>query len=165
MTSEHKPIPHISIELLADHPHLIREVAEIRYQDWGQPEGPQDRAWWVAITTHEAGREQIPVTWVAIDDQGHALGCVALDEFDIEERHDRSPWVTGVIVETRHRSLGIGARLMEVLEAWAHEHGYLRAWVGTGGRAVDFYQKCGWVLEESFQRPDGEAVTILTKAL
>lgn len=155
----------MNVKLLADYPHLITEIAEIRWREWGQPERPENLGWWVDVTAREAGRDNIPLTWVAIDDFGHALGSVALDEFDIDERRDRSPWVVGVIVEAQHRSLGIGGQLMQVLEAWAHQHGYSRAWVATGGRAVDFYQQCGWELAEIINRPSGEAVSILTKSL
>jgi GNAT superfamily N-acetyltransferase len=165
MSAPTEPMRNTTVHLLADHPRLIPAIAEIRFREWGQPEGPEDLAWWVNITARESGRVHIPLTWVAVDELGRALGCVALDEFDIDERHDCSPWVTGVIVEANHRGLGIGGQLMRVLEAWAHQHGYTRAWVGTGGRAVNFYQKCGWELEEIINRPNGDAISILTKAL
>jgi GNAT superfamily N-acetyltransferase len=155
----------ISIELLADHPHLIREVAEIRWREWGQPQGPEDLNGWIAVTTQEAGRDHLPVTWVAIDESGRALGSVALDDFDIDERRDRSPWVVGVIVDAHHRGLGIGSQLMQTLESWAHQHGIAQAWVATGGRAVDFYQKCGWQTAENIPRPSGEVVSVLTKLI
>jgi GNAT superfamily N-acetyltransferase len=85
--------------------------------------------------------------------------------FDIEERRDRSPWVLGMIVAPDQRGMGIGARLMRSLETWAHYHGYSQAWVATGGRAIDFYKKCGWTMAEVLHRPSGEAVSILTKFL
>jgi GNAT superfamily N-acetyltransferase len=158
------PVPTPTIELLADHPDLIPAVGEIRWREWGSPEGPENLAGWVDITLRESGREHLPVTWVAIDPSGQALGAIALDHFDIQERRDLSPWVTGVIVAAQHRSQGIGGLLMRTLEAWACQHGISQAWVGTGGRAVDFYQKCGWELAEILNRPSGEEVTILTRS-
>jgi hypothetical protein len=40
----------------------------------------------------------LPVTWVAIDPLGQAVGAVGLGAFDIAKRCDRSPWVLGMIV-------------------------------------------------------------------
>jgi GNAT superfamily N-acetyltransferase len=93
------------------------------------------------------------------------MGAVGLGEFDIEERRDRSPWVLGMIVVPQMRGLGIGGRLMGALEAWARRRGYSQLWVATGGRAVDFYQQCGWELSEVFNRRSGESVSVLTKIL
>jgi GNAT superfamily N-acetyltransferase len=158
-------IPIVSVELLADHQHLVSAIGEIRWREWGHPPEPEHLDWWVDITARESGRDTLPVTWVAIDSLGRALGAVGLGAFDIEERHDRSPWVLGMIVALQGRGMGIGRQLLGTLEAWAHQRGYSRAWVATGGRAVDFYQKCGWELAEIISRPSGEVVTVLTKPL
>ena len=152
----------VSIELLADHPYLISAVGEIRWREWGHPPEPERLEWWVEVSAREAGREELPVTWVAIDARGQAVGAVGLGRFDIEERRDRSPWVLGMIVEEPYRNMGIGGELMKALESWASRR-YSQAWVATGGRAVDFYQKCGWELAEIFQRSSGESASILTK--
>ena len=155
----------VSIELLADHPHLIPAVGELRWREWGHPPEPERLDWWIDVTAREAGREDLPVTWVAIDSGGHAVGAVGLGKFDIEERRDRSPWVLGMIVDVQYRNGRIGSKLMEALELWAHQKGHFHTWVATGGRAVDFYQKCGWKLAEMIQRPSGEIVSILTKVV
>jgi GNAT superfamily N-acetyltransferase len=157
--------PVVTIGLLADHPHLVPAVGQIRWREWGHPPEPENLDWWVDITGREAGRADLPVTWVAIDSLGEAVGAVGLGKFDIEERCDRSPWVLGMIVTMQQRGLGIGSKLMEALEAWARGHGYSRAWVATGGQAVDFYRKCGWELTETFQHSSGETMSILTKLL
>lgn len=154
-----------SVELLADHLHLIPAVGQIRWREWGHAPEPESLDWWVEVTGREAGRVDLPVTWVAMDESGQAVGAVGLGEFDIEERRDRSPWVLGMIVTTQNRGLGIGRTLMEALEAWARQRGYSQVWVATGGRAVDFYRKCGWKLAEVMTRSSGETTSILTKGL
>ncbi|MGH2584142.1 MAG: GNAT family N-acetyltransferase [Dehalococcoidia bacterium] len=153
------------VQLLADHEPLFAAVGEMRWQEWGHPPEPEDPAWWVDVTAREAGRGRLPVTWVAVDEHGAALGAVGLAEFDIEERRDRSPWVVGMIVQADRRGQGVGGLLMAHLEAWAGSQGYEQAWVATGGRAVAFYQKCGWELSEVVDRPAGETATVLTKRL
>ena len=157
--------PRVSIGLLADHPQLIPAVGELRWREWGHPPEPESLDWWVDVTAKEAGSVALPVTWVAFDAGGRVLGAVGLGEFDIEERRDRSPWVLGMIVDPAQRNRGTGGRLMQALEDWAARQGYSRLWVATGGRAVDFYRKCGWEVAESFERASGEATTVLTRSL
>ncbi len=153
-----------SISLLADKPDLIAHVAEMRWREWGHPPEPTDLSWWLATTTREAGRDSLPVTFVAVDDSGDAVGAVGLDEFDLDERRDRSPWVTGTIVRRDLRRSGTGRALMERLEEWAASRGVSEAWVGTEA-AKDFYQRCGWAPLETFTAHSGQPVTILHKRL
>jgi GNAT superfamily N-acetyltransferase len=155
----------ITVQLLADNKRLIAAIGEMRWREWGHAPEPEDLDWWVAGTAREAGHDRLPVTWVALDEHGGALGAVGLGEFDIEERRDRSPWVLGMIVQPECRGLGVGSLLMAQLEAWAGIHGYEQVWVATGGRAIDFYRKCGWELSETVERASGEVASVLTKRL
>ena len=161
MTTSPDPV---TIELLADHEPLIAAVGEMRWREWGHPPEPDDSAWWVDVTRGEAGRDRIPVTWVAIDGRGEAVGAVGLGEFDIEKRREVSPWVMGMIVRADRRGRGIGALLLARLEAWARARGYERAWVATD-RAAGFYRKCGWEFSETVERATGDVATVLTKVL
>ena len=154
----------VSIELLADHRDLIPVVGELRWREWGHPPEPEKLEWWVDITGREAGRDYLPVTWVAIDPGRQVVGAVGLGQFDIEERRDHSPWVLGMIVETQYRGRGLGGKLMKALEAWAYQHGYSQAWVASDG-AVGFYQKCGWALAEIISHSSGETMSVLSKSL
>ena len=153
----------VTIQLLADNQHLIEPIGDLRWREWGHAPEPEDRNWWVDVTAREAGRGRLPITWVAIDDRGGARGAVGLDVFDLEERRDRSPWVVGMIVHPNHRGMGFGSLLIATLEAWAQSHGYEQVWVATGGRAIDFYRKCGWEMSEKVERASGEIVSVLTK--
>jgi hypothetical protein len=57
----------VTVQLLADVPELIEPVGRLRFAEWGD-DGDVDR--WVSATRSEAGREELPVTWVAIDESG-----------------------------------------------------------------------------------------------
>lgn len=162
MTTSPDPV---TVQLLADHAQLIPAVGQMRWQEWGRPPEPEDPGWWVDVTMREAGRDRLPVTWVALEERGDALGAVGLAEYDIDERRDRSPWLIGMIVRADRRGSGIGGLLVAQLEAWAGTQGYKQVWVATGGRAVGFYRKCGWELSETFERAAGEVTTVLTKVL
>jgi GNAT superfamily N-acetyltransferase len=154
----------VTIELLADHVGLIPVVGQMRWREWGHPPEPQDLDWWVEVARREAGRKRLPVTWVALDARGEALGAVGLAEYDIDERRDRSPWLIGMIVRANLRRRGVGRRLVARLEAWAREHGYRQLWVATGP-AAGFYQRCGWEPVETLERATGETAEILTRRL
>jgi GNAT superfamily N-acetyltransferase len=152
----------VTVSLLADRPDAIPPVADMRWREWGHPPASEDPAWWLEITTAEAGRERLPVTFVAHDDAGHTLGAVGLDHYDLDERRETSPWVTGMIVRADRRNDGVGRLLMERLERWAAEHGITEAWVGTE-IAAGFYQRCGWTPLEVFERGPDDWVSVLTK--
>jgi len=150
----------VSIHLLADHPQLIPAVGEMRWKEWGNAPERQDLQWWVDVTAKEAGSDALPITWVAIDDRGRAVGAVGLAEFDLEERHDRSPWLIGMIVSLPLRGSGIGGALVQNLKEWASDRGYAEVWVATGGRAIDFYRKYGWHLFEVLEQSSGESTVL-----
>ncbi len=117
------PTP-VTVRLLADHAQAIPAVGRMRWQEWGHPPEPDDPAWWVDVTRREAGRDRLPITWVAVDARGDALGAVGLAAYDIDERRDRSPWLVGMIVRADRRGRGIGGQLVAALEAWAGSRGY-----------------------------------------
>jgi GNAT superfamily N-acetyltransferase len=160
-----EPVPP-TVTLLADSPSAIEPVAEMRWREWGHGGDPPEsveRGWWLAITRSEAGTVDLPVTFVARDD-GEVLGAVGLDHYDLEERRETSPWVTGMIVRTDHRLNGVGRALMTHLERWAVAHGIDEAWVGTD-LAAEFYRRCGWAELEIFTTRIGQEMTVLYKRL
>jgi GNAT superfamily N-acetyltransferase len=154
----------LTVSLLADSLSSAEAVAELRWREWGHPPEPVDPAWWLNVTMNEAGREQLPVTFVAHDQDGSVLGAVGLDTYDLDERHDTTPWVTGMIVRPELRGRGIGRSLMRHLERWAAERQIAEAWVGTD-LAAAFYEKCGWIPQESFVSSAGERIEVLHKHL
>ena len=154
----------VSVRLLADCPTAMEAVADMRWREWGHPPEPEDPAWWLETTAREAGRDQLPVTWVAHDVDGQVLGAVGLDTYDLDERREVSPWVTGMIVRRDRRGEGVGRVLMRQLERWAAEHQIAEAWVGTD-LAAGFYRRCGWTSQEIFTTSAGLEMTVLYKRL
>lgn len=137
----------------------------MRWREWGRAPEPADPAFWVSVTGEEAGRISLPVSWVAVDADGQAVGAVGLGKFDIDERRDRTPWVLGMIVRPDRRRGGIGRLLLDTLGDWARSRGVLHVWVASGGLAVRFYNECGWGTVESFSRESGETTTVLSRHL
>jgi len=156
------------IGLLADHPGLVREIGVLRWREWGYDE-PSPEAW-IEITRRETGRDDLPVTLVAIDGEGRALGAVALGDADDAlteaERAGRTPWLLGMVVRDQARLRGIGRLLVAALENLALRRGSDQVWVVTGDRAVDFYRACDWVAAEDLvTAKEGLASTVLVRRL
>ena len=154
----------VAVSLLADFPDSVPAVAHMRWREWGRAPEPEDPAFWLEVSTREAGRDDLPVTLVAHDAAGEVLGAVGLDTADLDERQETSPWVTGMIVRRDHRGTGVGRTLMQHLERWAAEHGFAEAWVGTD-LARGFYERCGWAVRETFTTTTGQQMTVLHKKL
>ncbi len=154
----------LTVTLLADSLESAAAVAEMRWQEWGRPPEPEDPAWWLETTVREAGREELPVTFVARDPADEVVGAVGLDTYDLDERHDTTPWVTGMIVRRDRRGRGVGRSLLQHLERWAAEHQVAETWVGTD-LALGFYQRCGWTLQETFTSSTGQHIAVLHKKL
>jgi predicted N-acetyltransferase YhbS len=152
-----------TVELLADRPHLVEAVGLMRWQEWGHEPEPESVAWWVGTTTQEAGRDELPITLVAIDQTGVAIGAVGLSEFDIQERRDRSPWIVGMIVRADRRRRGVGRTLLARLEAFADSHHHHRLWVATE-TAAPFYEECGYRPAQVVARLDRPPIDVLTKS-
>ena len=157
----------IRVESLADHPGLFQQVGLLRWKEWAY--GAQDPAPFIEITAREAGRSgQLPMTLVAIDVAGGAVGAVGLDRVDDElsaaERAGRTPWIVGMVVRAENRKQGVGRQLLESLQDVAASLGHPRTWVATGDEAVGFYQRCGWAAVEHLRlESTGTPTTILTR--
>jgi hypothetical protein len=67
----------VAVALLADFPSSMQAVADIRWQEWGHPPESEDPAWWLETTIREAGRIDLPVTFVAHSAAGLIAGVGA----------------------------------------------------------------------------------------
>jgi GNAT superfamily N-acetyltransferase len=158
----------ISVELLADRPELIAQVGHMTWLEWGY--GAKDPEPFIKVIAQEAGRDGLPISLVAVDAAGSAVGKVGLGGSDGDlsqaERRDRSPWVIGMIVRRENRLQHVGRLLLSKMEERAAAQGFRQVWVATGDEAVGFYRQCGWRDTERL-RPvsTGVPTTILTKQL
>ena len=131
----------VLVQLLADVPHLIEPIGQMRCAEWGTAD---DVSEWISTTRREAGCVDLPVTWVAVDETGTALGAVALGPSDVEDRPELMPCVWGMVVRADLRGRGVGRLLLQRLERFAMDRGYPAVWVATGPPAVGYYERCGW---------------------
>jgi GNAT superfamily N-acetyltransferase len=150
---------------LADRPELAAKWATLHWREWGGEPGREQLSWWVEQAAKAVQHTRVPAAFIALGADDEVFGGVGVAQFDLDERQDRSPWVVGTIVCPDRRGEGIGHALLSRLDAWAAGMGIDQMWVATGGRAVRFYQQCGWEWVEDLLTQQGEMATILTKQL
>jgi GNAT superfamily N-acetyltransferase len=145
----------------------LEQVGLLRWKEWAY--GAHDPAPFIEVTAKEAGRSgQLPMTLVAIEVAGGAVGAVGLgpvdDELSAAERADRTPWILGMVVRAENRKRGVGRQLLESLQDVAASLGHARTWVATGDEAVGFYQRCGWAAVQHLRlESTGVPTTILMR--
>ncbi len=154
--------PALFLGLLADQPELIAEVGALRWRASGQGGTPGP---WIESTARDAGRDGLPLTLVAMDLDGQAIGAVTLGVVD-EEVADcrwRGPWVVRMVVRPGERRCGVGRLLVSAAEDLAREHGYETVWVAADDPDVEFYRHCGWCPGSEDEQAGGP--TVLRKSL
>lgn len=153
---------------LAANPQLFEQVGLLRWREWAY--GEKDPTRFIDVSRDEAGDGvHLPMTVVAINSAGDAVGVVGLRDVDDEvsdaERAGRTPWILGMVVAKDARMLGVGRLLLRGLQEAAAGLGHAQTWVATGDEAVGFYRRCGWVPVEQLRLAStGIATTILAKA-
>jgi len=151
--------PALFLGLLADQPELIAEVGVLRWRAAGSVGTPGP---WIESTARDTGRDGLPLTLVAMDLEGHAIGAVTLgprDDAAGVRCDERAPWVIRMVVRQGERLCGVGRLMMLALEDLAREYGHGRLWVAAGDDCADFYRHCGWVDDsDSEDHPAGSRV-------
>jgi len=87
------------------------------------------------------GLEKVKHALVVYKDN-QPIGCGAFREFD-----SSTVEIKRMYLQPNHRGSGIAAEILNSLETWAKEEGYLRCILETGDRqveAVKFYHKMGY---------------------
>ena len=158
----------VRVDVLAANPQLIEQVGLLRWREWAY--GENDPTRFIDVSRDEAGDGvHLPMTLVAIDAVGDAVGVVGLGDVDGEisdaERAGRTPWILGMVVAKDARMLGVGRLLLRALQQAAAGLGQSQTWVATGDEAVWFYRRCGWEPVERLELAStGIETTILAKA-
>jgi predicted N-acetyltransferase YhbS len=127
---------------LADRPELIDVVAHWHWDEWGHEDPRGSSARWAEGLRRRAGRDAIPITWVALVDD-EPVGSVALIENDMATHPELSPWLSGLFVVPDRRAEGIGSSLTGHCEAAAATLGVRLLYLYTT-TSEDLYRRRGW---------------------
>jgi GNAT superfamily N-acetyltransferase len=153
--------PALFLGLLADQPELIAEVGVLRWRASGKGGTPGP---WIESTARDAGRDGLPVTLVAMDLDGQAIGAVTLGVVDDEvaDCRQRGPWIVRMVVRPGERRCGVGRLLVSAAEDLAREHGHDQVWVVADDDDLEFYRRCGW---QAGDQDPGRSAGVLAKQL
>ena len=153
------------VDYLANHSHLIPEVAGLVYQQWADifqasETSEEDlRDLFVA----RAVKDRLPITVVALN--GDALagtGSIKLSEPGTKA--GLSPWLAGMYVKEEFRHAGVGTMLVRALESKAKELGVEILYLSVGA-APRFYERLGWTTLERVTSYGVKEVALMAKDL
>ena len=135
----------LTIGSLADCPEVAPTLAGWHWSAWGGEAPASTESDWLAIVQRRAG-DDVPFTLVAWTN-GEPVGVVSVCWDDIDDRYpDEGPWISGMVVRSNARNLGVGRALLAAAERCCVEQGHRALWLHTS-EAKRFYQRCGWHLE------------------
>jgi GNAT superfamily N-acetyltransferase len=147
---------------LAERPDLAEQVSVWGFAEWGhlnEGQTPQTR---LAEVRGEMNVDRVPVTFVALGEDGGLVGTAALI-FDDLVGDPRNPWLASVYVPSEHRRKGIASALVRAVEDKARELGYARLYLFTSSVHA-LYAGLGW---QALERRDyrGEHIQVMDKVL
>jgi GNAT superfamily N-acetyltransferase len=157
--------PALFLGLLADQPELIAEVGVLRWRASGSAGTPGP---WIESTGRSAGRDDLPLTLVAMDLEGHAIAAVTLGPADGKTPVDgaeRAPWVERMVVRPGERLCGVGRLMVQAVEDLARGQGHDHLWVAATDDDADFYRHCGWADAAGRASTAADGTHVLSKEL
>jgi len=149
------------IEPLADHPHLIGEIAQLLYEEWGA------FAPWASLPAIEArltaGAQlhRAPFTTVALSAADELLGTASVKLFELPNHPDKTHWLGEVFIPKALRGRGVGSALINDSVRRSIDIGIQALYLSTPDQQK-LYERFGWrVVEQAMV--DGEAVSVMVR--
>lgn len=159
---EHEPKLTYTIELLADHPQHVEQIARWCNAEW--PSYYDNGNLSAALDYHSATccRTQVPLGLVAVEKE-RLLGTVSLIEDDMSVRPMYNPWLGCVYVDPSCRGRGVAGKLIDAATDWAQKLNLPHLYAWTKVLNSCFINR-GWVAIEAVEFL-GEQVTVFKKVL
>lgn len=134
----------IEIQLLADYPHHIPQLAQLQYEEISKHWVP--KASIATITqrlTEHVNKNKLPLTLVALQDD-HPIGMASLRKTD-GIQPDLLPWLGSLVVDPHYRGNNVGKKLIDAVKKQAIDFGYKTLYLLAFDRTIpDWYKKIGW---------------------
>ena len=153
------------IDYLAEHKELIPEIADLTYSQWTdlfQAAGI-DKDKLKELLAERATTDRLPITLVAISD-GVLIGTGSIKISEPGTKVGLSPWLAGMYVKESYRGTGVGALIVQALEAKAKALGVDALYLSVG-TAERFYRRLGWTVLERVNSYGVKEVALMTKDL
>jgi len=157
------PGPNVTIVPLAERPQAIPTLERWFVSEWAPwygPSGPGDAARDLAECLN---RDELPLAWVAVDEEGGVIGTAALRMDSAGSETGLGPWLAALLVDQGYRGRGVGTALIAAVEDGAARLGYPALYVSTDV-AMGLVERRGWWAVGTTETLRGEA-TIYVKTL
>ncbi|NIS83166.1 MAG: GNAT family N-acetyltransferase [Anaerolineales bacterium] len=150
------------IEYLADHIHVIPELAAFHLEFFGRFNPDMTIESRTGQLRSRVGKESIPLTLVAFE-QDKPIGSACIVEHDMDNHPELTPWAASIIVRSDYRRRGVGTALMKRIEVEALKLGIEKLYLFTPDMEA-FYLKLDWqVIRREIYR--GKEVILMEKEL
>ena len=149
----------MDIQLLADRPEFIPQLAEWHFREWAYLRPGDSVANRVRLLRERSGRTELPITFIA-SSGAELLGSAMLIHGDMDSHPQLTPWLAGVFVALAHRRCGIGSALAEYVVREAGARGYSTVYLFPPS-AQDFFSRLGWSIVEHTRYRESD-VTIMS---
>lgn len=143
----------IHIDYLKNQNQFIPEIAQAFFKEWNHLAPGMVVADVENALFQRTNTDKIPLVMVAFTKKGEWVGTAQLNEHDMDERPDFSPWFAGFYVKEEFRRQGTGQMLMSAILAKAKDLGIPSLYLYTE-KAEAYYAKRNWVLLEKIKRGD-----------
>jgi GNAT superfamily N-acetyltransferase len=152
----------IEIAYLADHADQVVALAAALHAQDREYYGARTPADVAADLALSLQREALPLALIALRD-GVFLGTATLRHDSITTHAHLGPWLAAFYVRPELRGRGIGATLVEAIEAAARRLGFAQLYAGSA-RAASLFERAGWQVLEHVSY-HGEQIAILRRDL
>lgn len=133
------------VDLRDEAQHLPTIAAWIHGQWWsGSKASVEDIRAWLEIHLDDAA---IPTTFVATSGT-EAIGSVCLHETEAPDRPSCWPYLGALYVRPAERQHGVGAALVQAVEAHATRLGHAAVYLNAADAMVAYYETRGWAVVE-----------------
>lgn len=105
-----------------------------------------------------------PTQYFVLLRDGEPIGTATLDDADLDERPDLTPWLANVVVTPAARGQGYVRTLIWAVEAACRAADMATLWLHTH-TAERIYERAGWVAVEAVERAGKPEVTLMRRDL
>jgi GNAT superfamily N-acetyltransferase len=152
----------VRVARLADHPHLLEELARDLEREWAEWYGPGGKGCAHADLMARANRDVLPLALVAHDGE-RAVGTLTISPADIYVHPGFSPSLIAFWVRNDLRNRGIGAQLLRAAYDEARRLKLTTLYASTS-TAASLFRRELWREGERFAW-DGSELTIFARDL
>ena len=143
---------------LFEKPYHYKEVSHMIYQEFVLGTSSKMTLEAVEHFFKNTKIKKLPITFISVINN-ECVGTVSVFENDFKERPQYSPWLASLYVKPQYRDHKIGQHLITHLLNHLKTLNYTEVYLKTEN-ASEYYQKRGWKLIESVNRPDTDTVDI-----